>query len=378
MIDILVAGDFCPQSRVAKCFELGNFETVLGEVRNKVQDADFSIVNLECPVKINHAVPIKKSGPNLCCSEKGVQALSWAGFNCVTLANNHFLDYGEIGVNSTLEVCNKNHLLSVGGGNSLKEASMTLFKEINGKIIAIINCCEHEYSIATENTPGSNPLNVVQQYYAIKEASKRANLVLIIVHGGIEDYQLPTPRMKELYHFFVDVGADAVINHHQHCYSGYEIYKGKPIFYGLGNFCFDWKGKRHGAWNEGYLLNLFLNDNELSFKLHPYIQCDDSENVRSMSKCESERFNNRLSEINQIILDDNLLQKDFVTFMETTVNSQKYTLSPYLNKYLAALNIRGVIPGGLPTKRLRSLQNKIMCESHRERMLYFLERKLNK
>lgn len=43
--------------------------------------------------------------------------------------------------------------------------------------------------------------------------------------------------MQEIYRFFVDIGADAVINHHQHCYSGYEVYKEKPIFYGLGNFC---------------------------------------------------------------------------------------------------------------------------------------------
>jgi poly-gamma-glutamate synthesis protein (capsule biosynthesis protein) len=46
--------------------------------------------------------------------------------------------------------------------------------------------------------------------------------------------------MVETYRFFIEAGADAVVNHHQHCICGYEVYKGKPIFYGLGNFCFDW------------------------------------------------------------------------------------------------------------------------------------------
>ncbi|MBQ9230187.1 MAG: CapA family protein [Prevotella sp.] len=59
--------------------------------------ADYSIVNFECPVADNRCQPIAKYGPNLRCSKRGVEAVKWAGFDCVTLANNHFLDYGEGG-----------------------------------------------------------------------------------------------------------------------------------------------------------------------------------------------------------------------------------------------------------------------------------------
>ena len=98
--------------------------------------------------------------------------------------------------------------------------------------------------------------------------------MLVIVHVGPEHYQLLIPRMKEMYRFFIDVGADVVVNHHQHCFSGYEIYKEKPIFYGLGNFCFDWIGKRNGMWNEGLLLSLTLDLNhKRQFVLIPYRQC---------------------------------------------------------------------------------------------------------
>lgn len=85
--------------------------------------------------------------------------------------------------------------------------------------------------------------------------------------------------MQETYRFFIDTGADAVVNHHQHCYSGYEIYHDKPICYGLGNFCFDEDGRRECFWNEGYLVKLdFVNEN-IDFELIPYTQCNETASV---------------------------------------------------------------------------------------------------
>ena len=87
--------------------------------------------------------------------------------------------------------------------------------------------------------------------------------------------------MKELYHYFVEIGADAVINHHQHCYSGFEVYKNKPIFYGLGNLLFDWDGRRNGTWNEGYMTSLnFQEDGKVTFDLISYTQCNDRPSVK--------------------------------------------------------------------------------------------------
>ena len=104
---ILIAGDFCPQYRVAEKFEHGDYESVLGDVKDIISHADYSIVNFECPVTKGSEKPIEKCGPNLQCSEKGMEAVKWAGFDCVTLANNHFLDYGKEGVEHTMEACEK-------------------------------------------------------------------------------------------------------------------------------------------------------------------------------------------------------------------------------------------------------------------------------
>ncbi len=227
---VLIAGDFCPQYRLAELFNKEDYQSVLGDVKDAIAGTDYSIVNFECPIADEEDKPITKAGPNLRCSKNGLKAVKWAGFDCVTLANNHFNDFGASGIKKTILACKEIELDAVGGGMNLAEAAHILYKGVCGKQLAIINCCEHEFSIATESRAGSNPLNPIQQYYAIKEARGKADYVLVIVHGGHEHYQLPNPRMQETYRFFIDAGADAVVNHHQHCYSGYEILMVSPFF----------------------------------------------------------------------------------------------------------------------------------------------------
>ena len=70
-----------------------------------------------------------------------------------------------------------------------------LYKEIDGQMLAIINCCEHEFSIATEITAGSNPLNAIQQYYSIKEARQKSDYV----HSNIEVSCLNGSSVEKLY-----------------------------------------------------------------------------------------------------------------------------------------------------------------------------------
>ncbi len=367
---ILVAGDFCPRLRVVDLFEKGSFESVLGEVKKEIDNADYSIVNFECPVTRGEEKPIEKFGPNLQCSKKGIEALKWAGFDCVTLANNHFFDYGNEGVRHTLDVCQQYGIDTVGGGISLKEASRILYKRIEGKTLAIINCCEHEFSIATESTAGSNPLNPIQQYYKIQEAKGHADKVLVIVHGGHEQYSLPSPRMKENYRFFVDIGADAVINHHQHCYSGYEVYNGKPIFYGLGNFCFDNDKSSPQGWNEGYLVMLIFTNDKVSFEIIPYEQCLDEVGVKILDK---DAFFQEIELLNKIISDDNMLNAHITRYFNESMKTVSYTIEPIQNRYIAALQHRNLLPSLWSQSWMVKLQNFVICESHRDKLEYFLK-----
>ena len=367
---IIIAGDFCPQDRVEKSFSEGNWKSVLGNVKPIVAMADYSLINFECCVTKGGEKPIEKQGPNLCCSENGLKALKWAGFNGVTLANNHIKDYGEEGVENTLNACAKYGFDIVGGGKNLQEASKVLYRLIGKNTLAVINCCEHEFSIATENRGGSSPLNPIQQYYAIREAKEKADYILMIVHGGHEHYQLPSPRMQETYRFFIDAGADAVINHHQHCYSGYEVYQGKPIFYGIGNFCFDKKGRRKGMWNEGYLVLLDLNQT-VQFEILPYIQCSDDAKVTIV---ESSAYSENIRHLNAIIANNKMLNEASNRFFSSQATHYSDVFEPSINRYYLALKHRGWLPSQISHKKRLRLANYICCESHHDILKFIFKR----
>lgn len=185
---------------------------------------------------------------------------------------------------------------------------------------------------------GANPLNPICQYYSIKEANSNADYVVVIVYGGHEHYQLPSPRMQETYRFFIDAGADAVVNHHQHCYSGYEIYNGKPIFYGLGNFCFDIKGKPSKIWTEGYMIELNLED-KIEFKIYPYKQYGEKATIELLKK---DVFDKRISELNTIISNPILLKDECNKYY--TRSNVSHFLEPIRNRWILAAQNRGLFP----------------------------------
>lgn len=372
-MNIIIAGDYCPHDRVLPLLEKGQYDSVFEEVREFTKNADYSIVNLECPVVEHPASPIEKCGPNLKCSSKGVEAIKWAGFSCATLANNHFYDYGDIGVENTLAALHSNNIDHVGGGKNLKDASNVLYKQIGRELLAIVNCCEHEFSIAEQESGGSNPLNPIQQFYTIRDAKRKADYVVVIVHGGFEHYQLPSRRMKETYRFFVDAGADVVINHHQHCYSGYEVYNGKPIFYGVGNFCFDWDGKRNGKWNEGFMVKLVLSE-QVQFDIIPYLQGDAEPKVKVLT--DRTLFEESLSKLNKIISDDEALDKVNNEYLKKCIPSYVFCFEPLYNKLTKGLVDKGMLPSFIRRRRM-ALIDYITNESHIEKVIMTIREAFN-
>lgn len=179
--------------------------------------------------------------------------------------------------------------------------------------------------------------------------------------------------MQETYRFFIDAGADVVINHHQHCYSGYEVYHDKPIFYGLGNFCFDWKGKKNGMWNEGFFITLHFST-QISFEITPFIQCAQVPGVLLMNTLQREVFEKKLSELNDIISDSIRLQKSFKLFSESRYRDLKISVIPYSNRYLRALCNRFILPSFMTKNKRLILLNYIACEAHRDTFIEFLNK----
>lgn len=366
---LLVCGDFVPRFRVAEQIETGNY-SFFDEVKSYTKESDYSIVNFESPIVNGEATPIIKTGPNLKCHKNAMEAVRYAGFNCVTLANNHFYDYGDKGVVDTIKACSSNGIDYVGGGKDLKEAERVLYKEINGERLAVINVCEHEWSIATCSSGGSAPLDIVRNTRVIHEAKKNANYVIMIIHGGTEHYQLPTPRMKETYRFFVEEGVDAIVNHHQHCYSGYEVYQGKPIFYGIGNFCFDKNDPSDALWNSGYAVQIEMGGHLISSTLLPYKQCFEDPIVHFFSSSIS--FNEKILLLNKMIEDDVTMKESFKQ-MAIKKDSFLSFLEPYNNNYLKALKERGLLPSFVSREKKDIILELFKCEAHRDVMFELLK-----
>ena len=347
LVTLLVAGDFAPKDRIRSIVDEGRYEQVFSEeVREVIEKADYSVVNLEAPVIKDGYKPIKKVGPTLYANNTSIKALRYAGFNLATLANNHMNDYGGDGVLNTIVQCKEEGLDTIGAGKNREAALKSLIKSFGDKRVAFINCCEHEFSITRPHEPGCNPIDIVEQSHAIKEAKSEADYVILIVHGGIEHYQLPTPKMQKTYRFFIEEGADVVINHHQHCYSGYEIYNSKPIFYGLGNFCFDWQKRDSKKWREGYMTRLMLGEN-IEVELIPYIQNDSKEGVRLMNDSDRHFFEENIERLNSIIVEPEKLEDEYEKFLCQTDKEMRSVLSLYPGRILTHCAVRDCFLCGL-------------------------------
>ena len=370
---ILIAGDFVPRNRLAPIVERGDYEAIFGEVTEIVRSADYALVNFESPVTEQGDKPITKFGPCLRCSPKAVDAIRYAGFTCATLANNHIRDYGDSGVRRTMDRLRQQGIDFVGAGENLDAATRVLYVERKGETLAVINCCEHEFTLATDERYGANPLDPVKQFYAIQEARTRADHVVVIVHGGPEHHQLPTPRMQDTYRFFIDAGADMVVNHHQHCYSGYEIYKGKPVVYGTGNFCMDKQPLSKGqSWNEGYMV-LWDTDDKRQIELIPYSQCGDQPTVHLLRR---DAFDERLQQLNAVIGDRQRLEQETKKYYDTCHEIIRCELEPIQLHYVAALQHRHLLPSLVTRRWLVKLQKLVMCESHRDKLEHYFNGKM--
>lgn len=373
MQKILIAGDFCPKERVEKVIKQKNYGQLFDGIKPILEQSDYSIVNFEFPIVVHsaEAKPILKCGPNLQGAIEAVEAVKYAGFDCCTLANNHILDQGEQCCLDTKRELEKAGIDTVGVGHNIGEAGIILYKQINGETLAIINCCEHEFSIATESSAGANPINPIQQYYKIQEARQNADYVLVIVHGGHEHYQLPSPQMQEIFRFYIDAGADAIVNGHQHCYSGYEEYKGKPIFYGLGNLCFDNPHKRNTIWNEGYIVELFFNKNtNPRYRLIPYTQCNDEYYLKLTTNIKT--FNANIARLNEIICNNDKLNQEHIRFIYSNSSRYKRVFRPYDSMVFRILERLHIL--SVSRKYKLFLCAIIQCESHRMRLLEILKK----
>lgn len=206
---------------------------------NNIIDGCF-VFNLEAPISKTKHDPFENK-INLCIDDIKYIKNTFGKYPYgVNLANNHIFDYGMPAFLDTLNSLNENNIKFCGFNNlSTNQTQKISFRFNNNNLIVILGYC----------CPTTNPSNqadtlsiinekkVTNDIIAIKE--KNINIFIVInLHYGKEEIKLPDPRDVIISRRFIDAGADLIIGHHAHVVQSYESYKGKKIYYGLGNCIF--------------------------------------------------------------------------------------------------------------------------------------------
>ncbi len=210
-------------------------------------------------------------------------ALKAAGFNVVSLANNHTLDYGADGLIQTIEALDAAGILHAGAGADLRAARQPALIQANGLRIAILaySMTLPENFFAGPDKAGTAFGHESQVIADVTAARKQADIVLVSFHWGQEGKTALRDYQTRLGHAAIDAGASAVIGHHPHILQGIEQYKDGVILYSLGNFTFGSYSKtsarsavaqlrfRSGHLQDVRLFPINVNNFEVEFQPQP-------------------------------------------------------------------------------------------------------------
>lgn len=225
---MIVTGDIIPARSVNNAVVIRNnplwpYEKVAEGIN--AQKADIIFANLETPLLKD--CPVTTEGMIFCGSNKNVEGLKFIGINIVSLANNHAGNHDIAGVEETVAVLKQNNIDVTGLNGSL-------YKTIHGIHFAFLG-----YNDITAPQPGIENVdeNVITQ--EIRVAKQKADVIIVMLHWGVEYRNQPDDRQIYLAHFIMDQGADLIVSNHPHWIQPIEIYNGKLIMYAHGNFIFD-------------------------------------------------------------------------------------------------------------------------------------------
>ncbi len=356
-LKILFASDICYKyaNDETQKMTLETAQDITQELLPIFNAADFRMLNLENILYNGSEGAIKKSGPNLKCNTDFINFLKALNTNAVGLANNHYGDYGKLGMNSTLECLEQSGITHAGGGNNIEEAYRPCVFKKDGESVAVIAVCENEFSVATENTAGVAGFNLKRLADKIKEEKQKNDYVTVYFHGGNEFNPFPSPGKVDLYRLFIDLGADCVMAMHTHCPQGYEYYNGKPIVYSMGNFFFPIETREeNNNWFYGYLSTVDFKKEGIELEVSPYSFFRVTDKIELLKDEAKEKFINYLNEISKPIADRKELDRLFDIWCVI-----------YGTFYLSHLNIDIDSAIKDPSSIVR-LKNALSCEAHNE------------
>lgn len=241
-LTIAFTGDILLDRGVRQQIERNGIESIFDARADSVfRCSDMVVGNLECPATTLNTPMMKKFVFRA--EPEWLEALRAHGFTHLNLANNHTVDQGRRGLVDTWRNVERYGMAAVGVGNTMAEAAQpVLLAEYPRKVwlIASLQLALEHFPYLPE-TPSVNQESIdsmLVRICALREEDSTA-VILVSLHWGQEHTVEPTPMQRSAARRLIDAGADVLICHHTHTLQTIEQYRGKPIYYSLGNFIFD-------------------------------------------------------------------------------------------------------------------------------------------
>ena len=374
---ILIGADIVPTKNNKKLFENGEKEKLIGkDLVQIMNDASYIIMNLEVPL-IDKETPIKKYGPNLSAETDTIRGLKLINPYFYTLANNHILDQGDEGLKSTCKILDDNNIAYAGVGKNIKEMKKFHIEKIGNIKLGIYCCAEHEFSIATKKRMGVNPFDPLYSFDDVKSLKEKCDRIVVLYHGGKEEYRYPSPNLRKIFQKFAEVGADYIIAQHTHCIGCMEKYNDSYLIYGQGNFLFDNSNSEY--WQTSLLIEIDL-EKENNCKLIPIIK--DGASIRLAELNEKNNIMNDFRKRSSEILEEDFVEKKYREFADEIKSNYLNILGGRIcnniifrivNKLLFRHTLTDLI---YVRKECIKIKNIIECEAHREVLIEILNKKI--
>lgn len=206
-----------------------------------LKSADITFGNLESPItpgrKINTSEMVFRADPEV------VQGLNFAGFDILTLANNHSLNFGKEGLSDTFRYLKDAGIKYTGAGESVANAYLPVIEEVENITFAFLAYSYAGSSLSSYDFDEYNPtvafMDTEKMIVDVMQAIQLADYVIVSMHDGYEYQFTPNQHQKDFAHAAIDAGATLIIGHHPHVVQTMEEYNGGFILYSLGNFVFD-------------------------------------------------------------------------------------------------------------------------------------------
>ena len=218
--------------------EADDFTLPLTDIAEPLRSATIAVGNLEGP--LCPKPPFTRRGMVFRVNPRGVETLLFAGFDVVTLANNHAYDGGPRCLSFTLDHLRAHGILRAGAGKTYEEAHTEEILERNGVRFAFLG-----YTFAVHNDYPGSRLPVVagrdpaSLHRDVARARKNADVVIVMLHDGSEYTRNVARVTRRFSRAAIDAGASVVLGHHPHVVQRVEHYRNGWIFYSLGNFVFE-------------------------------------------------------------------------------------------------------------------------------------------